>query len=79
MKQCFVFQILNLLGQTYYASGVNVPNQGWVLFGGNTDLPFSNAQQLKSIDGYWEKGPELYQSESDFSHCVVQVFKLYFM
>ena len=58
-----------------YNCGINVPNQGWVLFGGNTDLPFSNAQQLKSIDGYWEKGPELYQSESDFGHCVVQVFK----
>jgi len=37
----------------------------------SSDLTY--AQKLATIDDEWEEGPELYNEETDYYHCLVQV------
>ena len=50
---------------------VNVPGQGWVLFGGDGNS-LARVQVLKSVDAKWDLRPDLYKH--NFGHCLVQVF-----
>jgi hypothetical protein len=56
----------------YYAGGVFVPGQGFVIFGGGAKN-LTNVQQLRSLDGQWELGPSIYEGKTDYNQCVLQV------
>ena len=60
------------MGETFYADGVNVPSQGWVLFGGD-GAKLRTGQQLRSVDSEWEEGPTLYENSTDSTYCLTQV------
>ena len=53
-----------------FAGGVNVPSQGWVIFGGE-GRNISSAQKYASHR--WQLGPELFDPKNDSLQCIVQV------
>jgi hypothetical protein len=55
---------------TSNAASVFVPSNGLFVFGGNY---LKHSQKLASLDGQWEKGPNLYQDEKIDGACIVQV------
>jgi len=62
--------------QTLFPGSVNVPGEGWLLFGGEGNS-LTRAQVLKSVDAKWELGPNLFELHNDFGHCLVQVFSVF--
>ncbi len=62
----------SLISSVVFAGGVNVPCQGWVIFGGQ-GRNISFAQKLANLSGNWELGPELFDPKSDSLQCIVQV------
>ena len=51
---------------------LNTPGRGIFSFGGWASS-ITTSQQLSTIDGAWTYGPNLYQLQSDYGHCAVQV------
>ena len=51
------------------AGNVQVPDQGWLIYGGNT---MSTAQQLSVLGEAWAPGPATYQG-AIYGQCIVQV------
>ena len=74
-KLYFVFSTLQIESLTqigHRVTNVQVPNQGWFIFGGSSNAsPYS--QRLLSPTSLWTKGPRLYNDQSANGQCAVQV------
>ncbi len=70
-KQLFS-KISDLLGGIAFAGNVVVPSQGLLIFGGEGNS-LTTSQNLKSVGGVWETGPQLFEDKPVAHHCVVQV------
>ena len=68
----FLLQISSMQSGAFYTGSLNVPGQGFIVFGGSSKN-LSTMQQLRSLDGQWELGPSLFEKKSNTAHCVVQV------
>jgi hypothetical protein len=62
----------SLISSVVFAGGVNVPSQGWVIFGGE-GRNVSFAQKLANVAATWQPGPELFDPKNDSLQCIVQV------
>ena len=61
-----------VVGAAAGTSSVQVPNQGWFIFGGDGNT-LTRSQRLQQPDGLWELGPDLHQSKSVTGTCIVQM------
>ncbi len=66
------FQISDVLSESRSGASVLVPYYGWVIFGGIGNS-LSTTQKLQTLIGSWTVGPNLYQNESDYGSCGLQV------
>ncbi len=61
-----------MLAPTEHSSITVIPSRGIFIFGGyGNSLTYS--QNLKSLDGEWEIGPELFENRTTGEQCLVQV------
>ena len=64
-----------MLAPTEYSSITVIPPKGIFVFGGRGNT-LMYAQTLKSLDGAWEIGPELFENRTIGEQCLVQVYVL---
>jgi len=61
-----------MISSTSFAGSVNVPNQGWLVYGGNNNL--GTTQLLAGVNQLWMSGPPIYNGQVDNDGvCAVQV------
>jgi hypothetical protein len=59
------------MAEASHAASIQVPFEGWVLFGGNTQ---KTSQKLANVNSNWEAGPAV-QVTGIHGQCAVQVMK----
>ena len=67
------FQMPELKTATADAGNVQVPDQGWLIYGGNS---MATAQQLSGLGEVWGVGPATYQGATN-GQCIVQVLNYF--
>ena len=67
------FQIKSINYGVSDGASVLVPDQGFLVFGGNSE---KISQKLKSPESTWTNGPALFQDAAVTGHCAVQVRNL---
>jgi hypothetical protein len=61
-----------LISSASFAASVNVPNQGWLIYGGNPSL--GTTQLLAGVNQLWMAGPPIFNGQvGNDGTCAVQV------
>ena len=62
-----------MLAPARFSSITVIPSKGIFVFGGSGNT-LTYSQNLKSLDGTWEIGPELFENKTITEQCLVQVY-----